>query len=147
MKKKGNLLSLQYFISSFLLYFFYVTYLHLHMRYDTGFKFHEGKHFYIHFHCCMLSACTNTHHMVGIKENYWMLKKMKLIGVSNLEYKITKHHSWVYGPYVQMTLGLWVWHDRGVWIAFFSLWFPKLLFGIHHTEVSELGTLSWILPL
>lgn len=107
---------------------------------------HEDKHFYVRFHCCTFSVYTNTHHMVGIKENYWMLKKMKLTGVFNLEYKISKHHPWVYGPYVQMTLGVWVWHDRGVWTAVFSLWFPELLFGTHHTEVSELGTLSWIRP-
>ena len=31
---------------------------------------HEDKHFYVRFHCCTLSVYTNTHHMVGIKENY-----------------------------------------------------------------------------
>lgn len=96
------------------------------MRYDTGFN--AWGQAFLHFHCCTLSVYTNTHHVVGIKENYWMLKKTKLTGVSNLEYKISKHHPWVYGPYVQMTLGLWVWHDRGVWTVVFSLWFPKLLF-------------------
>lgn len=104
------------------------------MRYDTGFN--AWGQAFLHFHCCTLSVYTNTHHVVGIKENYWMLKKTKLTGVSNLEHKISKHHPWVYGPYVQMTLGLW--HDKGVWTVVFSLWFQ-----VAFLELITLKSVSW----